>query len=145
MRRPLLILVLLLAGVVVAPAQTPPVWYVTFTASTDHNTMSGTTAVVTNYELQIFAPGASAVTTTVPLGKPLPDASNVIAVNVDSAMKLLPPTTGCTTTTLTAAVCYTGKIRTVGPGGEALSIVSDPFPLAAAGPAAAGKPTISKR
>lgn len=99
------------AGVVVtvsAPVVTPP-RYVAFTASSDH-----ATTVVTGYRLNVFAAGAD-VTSATPratsdMGKPTPDAQQVITVDRGSFFTALP------------AGSYIATVTAYGPGGSAQSM-----------------------
>lgn len=96
-----------------APVVTPP-RYVTFTASPDH-----ATTVVTNYRLNVYAAGADTTTATPvatsDLGKPTPDAQQVITVDRGSFFTAL------------QAGSYLATVTVVGPGGSAQSQPPVPF------------------
>ena len=81
MRRPLFTLLaaslLILAATAVGAQTVTNPTGVTFTASTDH-------ATVTGYSLGFFASGATTPTQEVNLGKGTPDAQNTIAAAIDS-------------------------------------------------------------
>ncbi len=143
----LVIAVLVIVGSVLLPtplfAQALP-WKVTFTASPDHAAVVNQVTLVDHYELRVFAPGASTALPAIQLGKPTPDASNLITVNVDAQLNALPASPTCNLQTPTAAQCYTAKVAAVGPGGESVSALSDPFGLIVPAPRATGKPGISR-
>lgn len=92
---------------------------VTFTASADHATVVGATAVVTSYSVDVYQ-GATLVRST-DIGKPSPvngDISTPLVVGV-----------------LAKNQVYTLKVVAIGPGGSAGSAASTPFAwLAAPGP-----------
>lgn len=129
---------------VAAAAQTPS-YKATFTASPDHSTVEQQVPLVDRYELLVFAPGSTTALPAIPLGKPTPDATNLITVTVNGSLVALPASPTCNPTTPTAAQCYTAKVRAVGLGGEGVSALSDPFPLVPRSPSAAGKPGISRQ
>lgn len=122
-------LLCLLALLIAAPlsAQTLNPTRVEFTASPDHSTTIGTTAVVTKYEVLIVRQtDTGTILSVTDIGKPTPVA-NVINVAVPGSLP--------NNTLLQAA------IRTTGPGGASTSVLSDPF-AAVAAPAATGKPVL---
>lgn len=147
--RKIVLVVLALALLVIAFASIAsaqaPTYTATFTASPDHNVVSQTVPLVTNYELVVFAPGSTTALPAINLQKPTPDATNTIRVNVTSQLNALPASPNCSATTPTAAQCYTALVRAVGPGGSNASPISDPFSLTVSAPGAAGKPAISKQ
>lgn len=126
-----------------ASAQVPP-WKVTFTASPDHAAIVQQVVIVDHYELRVFAPGASTPLPSIGLGKPTPDATNTISVTINAQLVALPASPACSLQTPTAAQCYTAKVAAVGPGGESVSALSDPFGLLVPAPGAPGKPGISR-
>jgi hypothetical protein len=97
----------------------------TFTASPDHAVIENTVPLVTNYELRVFL---STNTTTpvrvVNLNKPTPDASNLISVSVVSTIAALAPGD------------YFGRVAAIGPGGEGVSVNSNPFQVKPRAPGA---------
>jgi len=129
MRKILFTLILALTPLVVY-AQNPVLnpTRISFTASLDHNTIFGGVAVLTNYQLDVVTltpTGALAFTKN--LGKPVPDASNVILVVIPEFL------------TIATNTLYYAYLSSVGPGGNSQSVVSDPFARLGP-PAPPGKP-----
>ena len=62
-----------------------------FTASPDHNTVTNGTPVVSGYSLSFYAVGGTAALASFNLGKPTPDASGLITVNLTSIVTIWPP------------------------------------------------------
>ena len=114
-----------------------------FTASTNHSTVENGVQVVSDYVLLIYAPSAS-TPQTLSLGKPTPDASNTISVDVNSTLSQLPASTSCNTSSPSATTCYTVRVRANGPGGSSDSSLSLPFTLVPRAPAAPGQPTVNR-
>lgn len=103
-----------------ASAQTPVVDpnVAEFTASADHSrTDTSGQALVTRYDLQFFLVGAQQPFQTASLGKPTPDATNLVRVNLASVLAALPP----------PGVTYEARVAAVGPGGSGVSTVSNQF------------------
>lgn len=110
-----------------------------FTASTDHNVVVEGNPLVLNYILDTITMTrpvptgplvGGALALSIPLGKPTPDASNVITVPVPTLYSGL------------GNGVYTSTVTAVGPGGATgVSPASDPFVKLGA-PKAAGKPSI---
>jgi len=92
--------------------------YVEFAASNDHSRMAsdGVTPLVASYSLSVYPQGSSTLT-TVNLGKPAPDANNLIRVDF---LPLLPAP-------LTPGVTYEARVTAVGPGGVTASTASNGF------------------
>src|SRR5512141_1624776 len=89
-----------------------------FTASSAQNaTLADGTPVVQYYQLDLYLLGASAPFQSVNLGKPTPDATNTITVDLKTIFTgwPLPGTT------------YVADIAAVGPGGTAPSALSNTF------------------
>lgn len=128
MKRSVWLCLLLLLVALSARAQNPP--SVSFTASSDHNVLVGTTPVLDGYQLDVMketASGALAFTRT--LGKPTPDASNQIVVPVP---EFLTQGNGL----------YVATVSATGPGGTARSVPADPFAWVSQPPALPGKPSV---
>ena len=97
--------------------------YVEFSASADHDAVSNEGApLVTSYSLAIHAPGAVTPLTTVDLGKPDPNASNIIRVDFLPLLEV----------NLAAGVNYEARVTAIGPGGAASSSPSNQFSFAPA-------------
>jgi hypothetical protein len=90
-----------------------------FAASPDHNaTASDGTPAVTSYELDFYLAGATQSFQGTTLGKPTPDASNYISINIATLLGgILPP----------AGVVYESRVQAIGPGGSGVSTVSNTF------------------
>src|SRR5438034_7932300 len=89
-----------------------------FTPSPDHNATDGSgTPVVQSYQLEFYLVGSSAPFTTNSLGKPTPDGTNTITVNLTPILVGWPlPGTD-----------YVADVAAVGPGGMAKSALSNTF------------------
>src|SRR5437879_9492410 len=79
-----------------------------FTASVDHNaTLPDGTPVVQSYQLELYLQGASSPFQTANLGKPVPDGTNTITVDLTSVFVGWP----------LPGTVYESDISAVGPGG----------------------------
>jgi hypothetical protein len=118
--------------------------YAEFTASADHNTVVSGQPILTGYTLRFYLPGALEPFQSAPLGKPTPDALNVIRIELASSITAFP----------TAGLVYEARVSADGPGGTAASAVSNQFqftdpcavtisPTSAAAAAGAGTGTFS--
>lgn len=114
-----------------ALAQAPAPYTLSFTASANHSAMEHTQPVVAGYQLVLRPEGGSDLP-AIELGKPAPDATNVVTVDVSSQLQALPAGT------------YVAKVKAVGPGGEAVSADSAPFSLTISAPAVPGAPAITR-
>lgn len=94
----------------------------TFVASTAHDTVIGTLALVTGYDLTIFE-GTTALA-TVPLGKPTPAPTTNLITGIVSSSGL------------PKNVVLTAVVTVTGPGGSSGSAPSNPFAFVVAPPAA---------
>jgi hypothetical protein len=103
-----------------------------FVASVDHNVIENTVPIVTSYELRIFLPNGTNPMKTFGLSKPTPDANNIIVVTITEVLATLPIGE------------YTAKVATIGPGGEAISLASNPFQVTVRAPVAATGLIITK-
>jgi hypothetical protein len=93
---------------------------VEFTPSTDNAAVDSSGApLVTNYSMNIFLAGGTAVVETVDLGKPAADPDGFIRVDF---MSLL-------TVALTPGVSYEATVSSVGPGGSSASTRTNTFGL----------------
>ena len=91
-----------------------------FTASPDHATvLSDGSPSVAAYEVRWFAAGAVAPLSSATLGKPAPNASGVITVDLSMLIAGIP-----------IGVGYTAKVVAVGQAGEGISAPSNPFDVA---------------
>lgn len=99
---------------------------VSFTASTDHSAVDAFGQPrVTRYDLDILNQATSVVVTTVNLGKPTPNASNVITVDPVAAFG-----------TLAAGVLHVARVRAVNPSASSVpSANTGPFGIPAPLPA----------
>jgi hypothetical protein len=89
-----------------------------FSPSPDHNaTLPDGTPVVASYRLDLFLSGASAPFQSNPLGKPSPDTSGIITVDLTSILVGWP----------IAGTVYVADVAAVGPGGSAASALSNTF------------------
>ena len=96
--------------------------YVEFNASPNHNTLhTDGSAIVASYALAIYPQGSSTAFAIVDLGKPTPNASNVIRVDFLPLLTTLP----------TPGVNYEARVTALGPGGATASAVSNAFSFAA--------------
>jgi hypothetical protein len=101
-----------------AAAQTMNPTQAQFIASPDHNATNGDgTAVVDSYRLDFYLAGASSPFQTVSIGKPTPDGTNIITVNLDSTLVGWP----------VAGTNYVADVAAVGPGGATASPMSNTF------------------
>lgn len=122
---PLLLAALLSAFGQSALAQTAAVTdprFVEFNASPDHNVnLSDGTAMVTRYELQFFQLGAAQPAQAIDLGKPAPDATGLIRLDLTSLLSSWPA----------AGVVYEARVVAVGPRGVGTSTPSNTFVFSA--------------
>src|SRR5581483_6721894 len=82
---------------------------VQFTASADHYaTTADNQPLVTGYQMAWYPVGATSPSLTLDLGKPAPDSSGTITLDLYSYL----------TTTPTPGVTYTGTVIAVGPTGS---------------------------
>ena len=132
----LLTVAVLLIAALSASAQTPvfvtPSSSITFTASPDHSqTALDGTQLVTGYKANYCQQSAPTNCTSVPLGKPTPNASNVISI---------PNFFG----QLTPNILWTVVVQATGPGGDSDPAAGNaPFGLAiATKPRPAGNVTV---
>lgn len=131
----LFVLALLLVSAPSVYAQTTTVTVdgtsgVSFPKSPDHDTVVGGIAVVTSYQLDVFAVNTSgAVVFSFGLGKPAPDATGVVAVKPVVNFGAI------------ATGQYVATVTAIGPGGQVRSMASDFF-VRVGPPAAPGKPTV---
>jgi hypothetical protein len=90
-----------------------------FLASADHNTTtSNGTPTVVRYELDFYLTGAAQPFRVLSLGKPTPDATNNISINLSTLFGgALPP----------AGIVYESRVLAIGPGGSGTSNVSNTF------------------
>lgn len=123
--------------------QTTTGYKAVFTASASHNVIENQTPVLTSYRLVILAPGGTTPAATLDLGKPTPDGTNTITVDVNSTIIGLPAAPNCNPTAPTSATCYTARVTAVGSGGTADSNLV-PFALAPRAPLAPGSPVIRR-
>jgi len=90
-----------------------------FGASPDHNaTAADGTPAVTRYQLDFYFAGALQPFQVLPLGKPTPDASNNISVNLATLLGGALPAPG---------IVYESRVQAIGPGGSGVSTVSNTF------------------
>jgi hypothetical protein len=102
-----------------AAAQTPVLdpRFLEFNASADHSTNAPTgEPMVTRYDLEFYAIGAQAPFQTNPLGKPTPNTSGIIRVDLSTTFAAFP--TGTT---------YEARVAAIGPGGVSRSALSNQF------------------
>lgn len=108
---------------------------VTFTASADQTTTAADgTPILTRYELRFTpaVPASCAAQAAINLGKPTPTA-NVITSAPLTALGTLP-----------ANCIYTAVVAAIGPGGEGVSVPTNPFArVVVSAPAAGGKPAFT--
>jgi hypothetical protein len=89
-----------------------------FLASADQNsTAADGTPLVTGYELDFYMVGAAQPFQTLPLGKPVPDATGNISVNFVTILG----------SALPAGSVYDATVVAVGPGGSSASTASNTF------------------
>lgn len=133
MRRTLFLFLTLCLCPVVAHAQIANPTTVEFTMSTDHSTVANNVQVLTSYKVNVYAAAGTALLGSADIGKPAPDANNLIRwANLPTLYATLP------------VGQYVVKVAAVGPGGEVESpTASDPFSVTVRPPAAPiGKPII---
>jgi hypothetical protein len=102
-----------------AAAQTPVLnpRFLEFDASADHNaTSQAGQALVTGYDLELYNIGAALPFQTNPLGKPTPNTSGIIRVDMTATFSGLP-----------IGITYESRVAAVGPGGTGRSTVSNQF------------------
>jgi hypothetical protein len=128
-----LILAVFLLSVVSAQAQTTVInpTKVEFTPSADHNVLIDGQAVVAKYEIRYFVQGSSTSIAVVNLGKPTP-VSNLISTALD-----------ITVVPLSSTVKYVTSVAAMGPTGEGVSSLSNPF-MRVGPPAIPGNPIVNK-
>ncbi|MGH9310748.1 MAG: BACON domain-containing protein [Vicinamibacterales bacterium] len=85
--------------------------------SADHGAVVGGVAVVTSYQLRIFGAGTTQVVRSVDLGKPTPEGDGFIRIDYVSRLS----------TPLAPGQSYEARVAAIGPGGVAVSGVSNPF------------------
>jgi hypothetical protein len=95
-----------------------------FNASVDHNATENETALVTNYELRVFAAGGTVPVRVLNLAKPTPDANNLITADIVTLVRSLP------------VGDYFATVAAKGPGGESISSPSNPFQVTVRAPVA---------
>lgn len=100
-----------------------------FMASADHDAMFGGIPLVTRYELRHYVVGATEPVAVFDLGKPTPDANNLIVAT-------FPPLA-------VSATVYFARVYTIGPSGESASNDSNTYGFSGV-PAAVGTPTIKR-
>lgn len=107
-----------------------------FNASADQNTtgLDGN-PVLTYYEFKVFTESGSVLTSSINLGKPIPDGTGLIIINTTLQPQLFDG--------LQRNVRYVAYVSAIGPGGESLSNKSNPFGLLGA-PGSPGIPSIIK-
>ena len=92
-----------------------------FVASADQNsTAADGTPLVTGYELDFYMVGAAQPFQTLPIGKPVPDATGNISVNFLTLLG----------SALPVGTVYDATVVAVGPGGSSASTVSNTFEYA---------------
>ncbi|MET0163699.1 MAG: BACON domain-containing carbohydrate-binding protein, partial [Vicinamibacterales bacterium] len=95
-----------------------------FNASADHSaTDGGGTSLVQSYEIGLYILGASQPFQTVSIGKPTPDGTGTITVDMTSAFLGWP----------IVGTNYTADVAAVGPGGVARSTLSNTFSFTGGG------------
>ena len=101
-----------------AAAQTPVLnpRFVEFNASPDHSTTGPAGPIVTRYDLEFYNIGAASPFQTNPLGKPTPNGSGVIRVDLSTIFG-----------GLAIGVTYEARVAAVGPSGTARSTPSNQF------------------
>jgi len=101
-----------------ASAQTVDPTTAEFAASVDHNAiLSGGTPALTRYDLEFYNVGAASAFQVASLGKPSPDASGIIRVQLTSVLTSLP----------SPGIVYEARVAAVGPGGVGRSTPSNTF------------------
>lgn len=131
MRKFFLVALLLLVPVAASAQVTNPST-VQFTASPDQNTIENSVNILTSYEVRLYTPTGTIPVKIADIGKPTPDASNVITW---ASLNTLYNTV--------AAGNYVVRVAAKGPGGSNETPSSDPFTVAVRAPAAStNKPII---
>jgi hypothetical protein len=101
-----------------ASAQTVDPTTAEFAASADHNAiLSNGTAALTRYDLEFYNVGAASPFQVASLGKPSPDPSGIIRVQLTSILTALP----------SPGIVYEARVAAVGPGGVGRSTPSNTF------------------
>ena len=91
--------------------------FLEFNASADHSTNAPTgVPLVTRYDLEFYNIGAPSPFQTNPLGKPTPNTSGVIRIDLTTTFAALP-----------TGVTYEARVVAVGPGGVGRSSLSNQF------------------
>lgn len=126
-------LLVLVAMTTWASAQDPPATVnprqIEFAPSADHEaTLPGGSPAVTRYELEIWAPGATAPESSVDLGKPEPSDG---LITMQPGLLIAMP----------VGREFRAIVAAIGPGGMSRSEPSNPF-VRSGPPAPAGKPTL---
>lgn len=103
-----------------------------FTPSADHDVVENTVPLLTNYELRVFVVNTTASPVAIMnVGKPAP-VSGVIKVTITTTLATIPPGD------------YYAVVAAKGPGGENVSLASNPFQLAVRKPVAPTNLTVIK-
>lgn len=119
---PLLMLLLLTPAAVEAQLVVNPT-RVEFTKSADHDVLlPDNSPLVVRYELRSYATGATEPMSTYNLGKPTPNATGLVSVNITELILGFP---------INPAIQYTARVAAIGPTGEGLSTPSNSFTRAA--------------
>ncbi len=106
-------------------AQTVDPRYGQFVASADHYAVNGSgEPVVSGYQMGWYLSGASAPYSVLDLGKPTPDSTNTIKVDLYSYLVGTPLT----------GVTFTARVSALGPAGSASSSDSNPFTFSSSTP-----------
>jgi hypothetical protein len=100
-----------------AIAQTVSPQIVEFDPSADHNTTAGGTAVVEGYELRFYTVSGSQPLHVIEMGKPAPQSDGKIRFNFSALLGAWP----------VDGVVYEARVAAVGPGGSAVSTISNQF------------------
>jgi hypothetical protein len=140
-----LFVAVLLCGSASLEAQTVTPYFAEFTASVDHSATENQVPVVSSYEVIIYSPGGVTAAATRDIGKPAPNASNVIRADITSTMTPLPASTNCNPSSPTLANCYTSIVKAKGPGGEGVSALSAPFTVGPRKPGAPSAPIVIRQ
>ena len=98
-------------------AQTVSPQTVEFDPSTDHDRVVGGVDVVDGYELRFYALGGALPLHVIEMGKPTAQADGKIRFNFSSLLGVWP----------VEGVTYEARVAAVGPGGAALSAISNQF------------------
>jgi hypothetical protein len=100
-----------------AIAQTVSPQIVEFDPSADHNAIVSGVAVVEGYELRFHTVGGSQPVHVIDLGKPAPQSDGKIRFNFTALLGAWP----------VDGVVYEARVAAVGPGGSAVSTISNQF------------------